>query len=110
MAGIDILEGDNLPHLRALADGVAQMIYADPPFNTGRKQVRRSLTTGAPGRRDRTGFGGRRYTTKLLAESSYKDDFDDYLGFLAPRLEELSASCTPRARSTCTSTTARRIT
>ncbi|MGH2918794.1 MAG: DNA-methyltransferase, partial [Solirubrobacteraceae bacterium] len=35
------------------------------------------------------GFGGRRYTTMLLAESSYKDDFDDYLGFLAPRLEEL---------------------
>ena len=66
------------------------MIYADPPFNTGRKQVRRSLTTvGASDGGDRTGFGGRRYTTKLLAESSYKDDFDDYLGFLAPRLEEL---------------------
>ena len=67
-----------------------QMVYADPPFNTGRTQVRRSLATvGAPDGGDRTGFGGRRYTTKLLAESSYKDDFDDYLGFLAPRLEEL---------------------
>ena len=40
-----ILEGDNLPHLRALEDGVAQMVYADPPFNTGRTQTRRSLTT-----------------------------------------------------------------
>jgi site-specific DNA-methyltransferase (adenine-specific) len=38
---------------------------------------------------DRVGFGGRRYATKLLAESSYKDSFDDYLGFLAPRLEEI---------------------
>ena len=38
---------------------------------------------------DRTGFGGRRYATKLLAESSYRDEFDDYLGFLAPRLEEI---------------------
>ena len=66
------------------------MVYADPPFNTGRTQVRRSLATvGAAEGGDRTGFGGRRYTTKLLAESSYKDDFDDYLGFLAPRLEEL---------------------
>jgi len=37
---------------------------------------------------DRTGFGGRRYKTRLLAESSYRDLFDDYLGFLAPRLEE----------------------
>ena len=106
-----ILEGDNLPHLRELPDGVAQMVYADPPFNTGRTQTRRNLATvGARGRRDRTGFGGRRYATKLLAESSYKDDFDDYLGFLAPRLEEISASCTRRARCTCTSTTARRIT
>jgi len=85
-----ILEGDNLPHLRELETGSVQMVYADPPFNTGRAQVRRSLTTvGAPEGGDRTGFGGRRYSTKLLAESSYKDDFDDYLGFLAPRLEEL---------------------
>ena len=84
-----ILEGDNLPHLRELPDESAQMVYADPPFNTGRTQTRRSLvTTGAPDG-DRTGFGGRRYATKLLAESSYRDDFDDYLGFLAPRLEEI---------------------
>ena len=66
------------------------MVYADPPFNTGRTQTRRSLATvGAPDGGDRTGFGGRRYTTKLLAESSYRDAFDDYLGFLEPRLLEL---------------------
>ena len=35
------------------------------------------------------GSAGRRYATKLLSESSYKDEFDDYLGFLAPRLEEI---------------------
>jgi site-specific DNA-methyltransferase (adenine-specific) len=84
-----ILEGDNLPHLRALDDGVAQMVYADPPFNTGRTQTRRSLVTTVNGNGDRTGFGGRRYATKLLSESSYKDVFDDYLGFLQPRLMEL---------------------
>jgi site-specific DNA-methyltransferase (adenine-specific) len=85
-----IREGDNLPLLRELPDGTAQMVYADPPFNTGRTQVRRNMATvGATDGGDRTGFGGRRYTTKLLAESSYKDDFDDYLGFLAPRLEEI---------------------
>ena len=67
------------------------MVYADPPFNTGRTQMRRSLVdhAGAASDGDRTGFGGRRYATKLLAESSYKDAFDDYLGFLAPRLEEI---------------------
>ena len=35
-----------------------------------------------------SGFGGRRYATRLLAESSYGDAFDDYLGFLEPRLRE----------------------
>src|SRR3954453_1869534 len=84
-----ILVGDNLPILRALPDGLAQMVYADPPFNTGRTQTRRSLATVGAGDGDRTGFGGRRYATKLLSESSYKDDFDDYLGFLEPRLREL---------------------
>jgi site-specific DNA-methyltransferase (adenine-specific) len=86
---VTILVGDNLPLLRELPDGLAQMVYADPPFNTGRTQTRRSLATVAAHDGDRTGFGGRRYATTLLAESSYRDEFDDYLGFLAPRLEEL---------------------
>jgi site-specific DNA-methyltransferase (adenine-specific) len=76
--------------LRELPDGVAQMVYMDPPFNTGRTQTRRNMAVaGALEGGDRTGFGGRRYTTKLLAESSYKDDFDDYLGFLSPRFEQI---------------------
>ena len=39
-------------------------------------------------RGDRTGFKGQRYKTQLLAESSYRDIFDDYLEFLGPRLVE----------------------
>jgi site-specific DNA-methyltransferase (adenine-specific) len=35
---------------------------------------------------DRVGFQGRRYRTRLLAESAYDDAFDDYLSFLEPRL------------------------
>ena len=67
------------------------MVYADPPFNTGKTQLRRSFATTPAGEQpgDRTGFGGRRYASKLLAESSYRDSFDDYLGFLGPRLEEI---------------------
>jgi site-specific DNA-methyltransferase (adenine-specific) len=84
-----ILLGDNLPLLRELADGAAQMVYADPPFNTGRTQARRTLATVAAADGDRTGFGGRRYATRLLQESSYRDAFDDYLAFLEPRLREL---------------------
>jgi site-specific DNA-methyltransferase (adenine-specific) len=65
-----------------------QMIYIDPPFNTGKQQTRRTLATSADAGGDRTGYGGRRYATRLLAESSYRDAFDDYLGFLEPRLRE----------------------
>jgi site-specific DNA-methyltransferase (adenine-specific) len=84
-----IVESDNLPVLRALPDGCAQMVYLDPPFNTGRDQERRTLKTVAAVGGDRTGFGGRRYASELLERSSYRDTFDDYLGFLEPRLLEL---------------------
>ena len=74
--------------LRGLADETFQLVYVDPPFNTGRTQKLVVLeTTRDPGG-DRVGFGGRTYASRLLAESSYRDSFDDYLGFLAPRLAE----------------------
>jgi site-specific DNA-methyltransferase (adenine-specific) len=59
----DIIHGDNLRALRELESGSYSMIYIDPPFNTGTVQRR---------------------TTKM----SYSDSFDDYMGFLDPRLRE----------------------
>ena len=88
MTGDRIITGDNLEILPTLAAGMFQMIYIDPPFNTGKAQTRRTLATSADAGGDRGGFGGRRYATRLLAESSYRDTFDDYLGFLEPRLRE----------------------
>jgi site-specific DNA-methyltransferase (adenine-specific) len=81
-----ILLGDNLELLPRYADGSFQLIYIDPPFNTGRAQTRRVLSTVPDPDGDRIGFQDRRYTTRLLAESSYRDSFDDYLAFLHPRL------------------------
>jgi site-specific DNA-methyltransferase (adenine-specific) len=83
-----ILLGDNLDLLPDLADGSFQLIYIDPPFNTGNAQTRKTLRTTPDEQGDRTGFQGRRYKTRLLEESSYRDCFDDYLAFIAPRLEE----------------------
>ncbi len=84
----EIILGDNLPVLDGLDDEGFQLIYIDPPFNTGKRQSRRSLQTIADAEEgDRSGFGGRRYRTRLLAESSYADHFDDYLAFLMPRFE-----------------------
>src|SRR3954453_5280895 len=94
-----VLLGDNLPILQDLAAGSVDMIYADPPFNTGRAQTRRTLAiepAAAPDApRARTGFGGRRYSSRVVAEASYADAFDDYLGFLEPRLRELRRVLAP---------------
>jgi len=84
----EVLLGENLELLPAFADESFQLIYIDPPFNTGKVQTRKTLATVPDPVGDRTGFGGRRYETRLLAESSYLDVFEDYLAFLEPRLRE----------------------
>jgi site-specific DNA-methyltransferase (adenine-specific) len=83
-----LVEGDNLAVLALLPTAAFELIYVDPPFNTGRAQSRRTLAVARDDAGDRTGFGGRRYLSRLLAESSYRDSFDDYLSFLEPRLRE----------------------
>jgi site-specific DNA-methyltransferase (adenine-specific) len=88
VADDQILLGENLELLPSFAEESFQLIYIDPPFNTGAAQVRRTLRAVADDHAGRVGFQGRRYRTRLLAESSYGDCFDDYLGFLAPRLEQ----------------------
>ncbi len=59
---ISIFEGDNLSVLRQLEDESFDLIYIDPPFNTGRKQQHRGL--------------------------SFDDCFDDFLSFIEPRMIE----------------------
>ena len=83
-----ILLGENLEILPGFAGESFQLIYIDPPFNTGNVQSRRTLEAVADEAGDRTGFQGRRYKTRLLGESSYRDSFEDYLAFLTPRLEQ----------------------
>jgi site-specific DNA-methyltransferase (adenine-specific) len=79
---------ENMDVLPMLADASFELIYIDPPFNTGTAQVRRTLRTVPDAAGDRNGFKGRRYRTELLAQSSYRDHFDDYLAFLEPRLRQ----------------------
>ena len=88
-----ILLGENLELLPGFTDGSFQMIYIDPPFNTGRVQTRRTLEVVRDGEGERTGFQGRRYRSRLLAESSYADAFADYHAFLAPA----PGTCSPPA-------------
>jgi DNA modification methylase len=80
--------GDNLPILRSMPDASVDLIYIDPPFNTGRRQSRTRLQTTRTGKGDRVGFEGRQYQTVKLGKSSYVDVFDDFLEFIEPRLRE----------------------
>jgi site-specific DNA-methyltransferase (adenine-specific) len=80
--------GDNLPILQSMPAESVDLIYIDPPFNTGRVQARPRLRTIQAESGDRVGFGGRRYLTVKLGHQAYADIFDDYLAFLEPRLRE----------------------
>jgi len=93
-----ILHGDNLEALRRMESESAALIYVDPPFNTGRRQERRRIRTVQDTAGDRTGFGGRRYRTERLPQNeggAYDDQFEDFLGFLRPRMEEARRVLTP---------------
>ncbi len=91
--------GDNLNVLRGLPDGSADLIYVDPPFNTGSAQKHTRIRTARDDAGARTGFAGRRYRTENLGTQSYADDFggtEAYLDFLRPRLIEARRVLSPR--------------
>ena len=85
-----ILHSENLAALRTLPSASVELIYVDPPFNTGTTQKRTRMKTVRDAEGDRTGFGGQRYRTEKIAggDAAYVDTFDDYIGFLRPRMEE----------------------
>jgi site-specific DNA-methyltransferase (adenine-specific) len=83
-----VFRGDCAKVLPDLPDAAFQLIYVDPPFNTGKSQQRRTIRTARDEAGDRTGFQGRRYTTTELSRRAYLDVHDDYLGMLEPLLHE----------------------
>jgi site-specific DNA-methyltransferase (adenine-specific) len=88
-AGPDlVVHGDNLAVLGQLPSESFQMIYIDPPFNTGKVQKLQSLRTVKSPNGSRVGFKGQSYETVRGQVKSYGDSFDDYWSFLEPRLEE----------------------
>jgi len=91
-----IYVGDNLPILAGFPAASFDLIYIDPPFNTGRTQARTQIQVVQDADGDRTGFSGRRYRTIKLGTRAYADVFDDYLEFLWPRLEQAHRLLGPR--------------
>ncbi len=84
-----VVRADNLAVLARVPSGSIDLVYVDPPFNTGRRQTRTELRTVRDDEHgDRTGFAGRRYRTLRVGSRSFEDAFDDYMAFLEPRLVE----------------------
>jgi site-specific DNA-methyltransferase (adenine-specific) len=94
-----IMQGDNLNILEAMDADSVQLIYVDPPFNTGKRQFRTQMKTIRDEAGDRIGFGGHRYRTDVLATQTggtgYGDSFDDFLGFLRPRMVQAHRVLSP---------------
>ena len=74
--------------MNSIADGSVQLVYIDPPFNTGRTQARGSTSTKRIETGGRVGFKGQHYEIIRETVLSYDDEFADYWSFLEPRLEE----------------------
>ncbi len=90
--------GDNLPILESLPSESVDLVYIDPPFNTGKVQSRTQMKTMRSAQGDRTGFAGQRYQTIKVGSRGYADIFDDFLAFLAPRLEQAYRLLKPQGR------------
>lgn len=88
-SGGRIVEGDNLPVLQSLPAESVQLVYTDPPFNTGNVRAYQRLRTTRDDEGDRVGFGGRRYRSESTSQHSFGDAFEEYIEFLAPRLREI---------------------
>ena len=95
MSALEIHFGDCLSVTPRFAPGSFELIYIDPPFNTGRSQKRKRLKTVRDDEGDRTGFQGKRYRTTCLGESSFEDKFTDFAAFIEPRLRETFRLLTP---------------
>lgn len=83
-----LIHGDNLDAMGQLPDASMQLVYLDPPFNTGRAQRRATTRSTRDPEGTHLGFAGTNYTRTIEALSSYDDVFADYWAFLAPRLIE----------------------
>ena len=72
---LTVYQGDNLPILQQLPSASIDLIYIDPPFNTGHRQSRKRTKTDSEQERS-------------LEAYSYEDSYDDYIAFLEPRMRE----------------------
>jgi len=87
---------DNLDILRRVPAESVDLIYIDPPFNTGETQRLQSIKLGS-GNQKRVGYSGREYRFSVTTDHKYDDTAprSEYLTALRTRLEEMHRVLTP---------------
>ena len=83
-----LVTAECLEVLPGLPGGAFGLVYLDPPFNTGQPRNHARLRTRSAPSGSRVGFQGRRYEVEVGPSRSYPDSFEDYVGWLEPRLRE----------------------
>ena len=93
--GGEIFFGDNLNLLKDVPSGSCRLIYIDPPFNTQKIQKRERISVTRDENGERGGFAGAKYSVVRHASPQYVDQFDDFLAYMTPRLEQAYRILTP---------------
>jgi len=84
----NVFIGDNLLLLKELPSASIELIYIDPPFNTGKIQRRDNYKVIKSKNKKNNGFKGLGYDLEKTSTNQYLDKFDDFYNFINPRLEE----------------------
>ncbi len=102
---------DCLTLLRSLSDGQIDLVYVDPPFNTGKRQELRQLrcsqlsaseaagsgsTAGSRVKPFYRGFGERFYKREELSRVGYDDKRADYISWLQEIMSETHRVLSPQ--------------
>lgn len=92
-----VVKVDSLTLLRSLPDESVDLIYTDPPFNTGKRQRAKRLRAAPDGEVLRPGFDGRERAYEIASDHAYDDDapFDEFLAWLKENLVEMHRVLTP---------------
>ena len=93
-----LVMSDNLQWLQDQPDDSFDLIYIDPPFNTGKTQKRTATVAMKGSGKGHTGFGGQQYERRTVGDTiSYLDRFDNFISdFLGPRLEQAYRILSPQ--------------
>lgn len=85
---LEVIQQDNLEWLKSQQENKFNLIFIDPPFNSGKQMTHTVIKTVRSENGDRKGFGGQSYKTEKGQTTSYNDSFENYKDFIYPRLIE----------------------